>query len=149
MGSRCSVWSLMTLACCVSWGCGGGSTERRVDLVPVSGKITLNGKPEAGVSVSFIPDQAVGGNGAFGTTDASGAYVLFYRTGQEGAIPGKYNVLFSKLTMPDGSPLPPDVMAADAGAIEQIPDRYRDMEKVAHFVEISPTGGNFDFDLKK
>lgn len=138
---------LLVLVSLFVGGCGGGGAAEPV-LVPVNGKVTINGKPVPGVTLSFVPSTSVGGNGASGTSNEAGEYTLMYRNGKAGAIPGKYNVLFSRLTLPDGSPMPKDAMAADVGAVEQIPEKYRNMDMAIHYVEIKAEGGSFDFDLK-
>ena len=60
----------MVLACALS-GCGGGASY---ELVPVSGRVTLDGQPLANARVSFQParDQSDPGPGASGVTDAEG-----------------------------------------------------------------------------
>ena len=67
-------------------GCFGVSTDySKVDIAQVSGTVTLDGKPLSGVTVLFeAPDQTV----AFGTTDASGSYVLQFNTEKAGVTPG-------------------------------------------------------------
>ena len=59
----------------VAAGCGGGAKA-----VPVSGVVTLDGKPLANAHVAFQPEATKGnqnpGVGSYGTTDASGKYTL-------------------------------------------------------------------------
>lgn len=66
-------------------GCGESVKPSRG--VPVSGKITLGGKPLADADVSFMNETFVG----FGKTDADGNYRLV-----QGAAPGKNKVFISK-----------------------------------------------------
>lgn len=66
-------------------GCGDSAKPGRG--VPVSGQITLGGKPLADADVSFMNDTFVG----FGKTDAEGNYRLV-----QGAAPGKNKVSISK-----------------------------------------------------
>jgi hypothetical protein len=78
-------------------GCG----HNPLGTVRVSGTVTLDGNPAAGVNVSFIP---AGGEGreTFGITDAQGRFVLTTpgtNTGS-GAIPGEYHVMLSKWSDP-------------------------------------------------
>jgi hypothetical protein len=72
--------SLLLLA-----GCGDSAKPGRG--VPVSGKITLGGKPLADADVLFTNDTFVG----FGKTDAEGNYRLV-----QGALPGQNRVSLSK-----------------------------------------------------
>jgi hypothetical protein len=74
-------------------GCGGGPYK----VAPVSGRVTLNGKPLAKASVSFQPLAEGGkinpgpGSGAF--TDSEGRYTLKVDgTDTRGAVIGKHIV---------------------------------------------------------
>lgn len=86
---------LVVLAAALS-GCGGGD---KLDLAPVSGKVTVDGAPLAGVNVQFQP-QAANSDGlaptSFGVTDAEGHYSLeVTTTGESGALVGSHQVTFS------------------------------------------------------
>jgi hypothetical protein len=83
--------------------------------------VLLEKKPIAGVSVNFIPQQGTSGLGAYAVTDESGKFQLTHYSHAEGISPGTYAVTFSKLACPDGSPIPPDAVAADVGAVETLP----------------------------
>ena len=87
------VKSLCLLAACsvlmsVS-GCGGSSDQP--DLGSVSGTVTLDGKPVAGVKVVFKPEL---GRPAAANTDAEGKYTLLYLDGVEGCKLGPNSVSF-------------------------------------------------------
>src|SRR5262245_27445820 len=78
-------------------GCGGG-----VKFAPVSGKVTMDGKPMAGVNVYFIPlpkpGSDIAGNSAGGVTDENGQYTLKTSTPEglkDGAQVGKHKVSIS------------------------------------------------------
>ena len=96
-------WLGLSLALCamgITAGCGGSDEP---SLVPVSGTVTLDGKPLAGALVEFIPldpkqPQTAGG----GTTDPAGKYTAMYR-GSSGLSPGKYKVNVRKDASPDAS----------------------------------------------
>src|SRR5436190_481823 len=74
-------------------GCGGG----KIAPVPVSGVVTLDGKPVEGATVYFY---AVGddkdGRPAFGTTDKVGAFRLSTLGNEDGALPRQYKVVVTK-----------------------------------------------------
>ena len=71
-------------------GCGAGGPAK----YPVSGKVTLDGKPLAEVSVTFSPsDRKLPTSG--GKTDAQGVYKLSTAQGDSGAVVGKYMVTLS------------------------------------------------------
>jgi hypothetical protein len=72
-------------------GCGSDPGEA-ITLVPVTGTITINGKPMANAMVSFIPDAGNKASTAGGdTTGPDGNYMAQYR-GRNGLAPGKYKV---------------------------------------------------------
>lgn len=67
-------------------GCGNG-------LVPVDGKVLLDGEPIAGATVSFLPEQgSAAARPANGKTDAAGLFRLRVPGMGEGAFPGRYRV---------------------------------------------------------
>ena len=63
-------------------------------LVPVSGTVTLDGKPLADAAVGFFAD--VGGTPAVGTTDAQGKFTLSTHKPGDGATQGQNVVTVSK-----------------------------------------------------
>jgi hypothetical protein len=79
---------LICLAVAFVAGCGGSGKT-----VPVSGIVTLNGKPLASAHVSFLPQEGKVAPGSDGTTDETGHYELTVTvTGESGAVPGKHTV---------------------------------------------------------
>ena len=74
-------------------GCGDSS------VVPVSGKVTVAGKPVAGIRLVFSP-KLVGAEGSdpgpwsSGLTNAAGEYALETRYKDNGAVVGKHTVAF-------------------------------------------------------
>ena len=78
-------------------GCGNNP----LGTVSVSGTVTLDGNPAEGVSVSFAPMSGEGRE-SYAITDSQGKFVLTTpgtNTGS-GAIPGKYHVMFAKMSNP-------------------------------------------------
>lgn len=76
-------------------GCGGNE-EDRYSLVPVSGAVTLDGKPLEGVVISFVPDpgnkpKTDGGD----VTGSGGSFEAKYRN-RAGLAPGKYKVVVAQ-----------------------------------------------------
>ena len=126
-------------------GCSGGVEPEEVPpLQPVTGKVTLDGQPAAGVAVSFAPAGGTTGNGAYASTDESGSYSLQYRTGDPGIPAGEYEVSFSKMAQPDGSPIPEGQTAADVMAENVLPERY---QRRPQRVTVPEGGKTFDFEL--
>jgi len=77
-------------------GCGGGGPAK-AKLYPVSGKVTVGGKPLAKCGIAFAavsaaPDAPAGYQGKLSD---SGDYTLMDADGRSGAAPGKYKVVLS------------------------------------------------------
>lgn len=125
-------------------------------LVPVTGTVTLDGKPLENAQVTFVPMSVDlhGGLDANAQTDAEGKYELQSDQGRAvGAKPGKYRVVISRLHRPDGTIalLSPDkspmqLMIEDQ-AKESIPARYSDSLKTVLRAEVPAGGGTQDFRL--
>lgn len=129
-------------------GCGGGSElpEYSEKLVSVSGQVKANGKPLSHATVTFIP-QSGDGQMASGKTDDQGNYELFTHMPNatvdesRGAVPGEYKVTVSRISMPDGSPVPEGTSEADAmgmDAKETVPRTFSDPEKTRLTATVQP-----------
>ena len=72
---------------------GGGAGAEKAKTVPLSGTLTLDGKPYGNVRVQFIPQGADGGvRTAYSEVKADGAFsATTYVTG-DGIVAGKYDV---------------------------------------------------------
>ena len=80
---------LLVLGLLLTAGCGGSG------VAPVSGTVTLNGKPLAHATVVFQPDGdgKNPGPGSSGTTDENGRYSLrVMTTNAAGALVGRHKV---------------------------------------------------------
>jgi len=127
-------------------GCGGRQADYgSLNLVNVSGKVTLNGEPLAGVNVLFEDEQ---GSYSFGTTDENGEYSLEFNSEKSGCTPGKKKVRITT------GPLGDDV---DSGEIDPdapkkktkkttIPARYNQRTELV--ADVSSSSRSFSFDLK-
>jgi hypothetical protein len=131
---------ILALALFTFGGCGGGG-----DLAPVSGVITLNGKPTAEIAVTFQPVAASGTKNpppsAFGVTDQDGRYSLTVLSGdRKRASVGKNHVRICAYVVGDSDD--PNRPKAKV----KIPSRYWDQP--TEFVV--PPGGtsSANFDLK-
>jgi hypothetical protein len=120
-------------------GCGSSK------IAPVSGRVTLNGKPLPNASVTFAPvggkaNQEPGPSSA-GKTDADGRYTLSL-IGQEGngALIGKHKVRIALLSEMDTADDRPE-------KLRQLPLQFNGQTKLEFDV---PAGGteSADFDLK-
>ena len=102
----------IVIALMVSVGC-----EKGGNIVPVSGKATVDGEPLVGVEVVFSP-RPVGGNNnpgpySFGETDENGEYSLKTRYKEEGAVIGPHKVI---MQYPEMQP----------GVMDELRDAYED-----------------------
>jgi len=147
----CLTAALLT---CVN-GCSSGvpAPPKLAASVPVSGTVTLDGKPLSDANVTFVPETQAGFKGAIGRTDASGKYELNTDIGagksSKGAIPGRYRVTVSRLVKPDGSALPPDFKEPpmNVGAMESIPLKYTSGTDSQLTYEVPAAGGTYDIQL--
>lgn len=129
-------------------GCGGGVEAKPLPkTVPVSGIVTLNGQPLVSATVTFIPEGQTKGIECQGITDESGQYALKQQHGSEGAPPGNYKVIISRLLRGDGTPLPKEGAGAGGIATETLSRRYSDITKTKLTAVVPQEGGEFKFDL--
>ena len=134
-------------------GCGPAAREAPSDLLPVSGTLTIDGEPASHVTIVFTPDNATAGQGGYTVTDDSGHFEVKHMSNVEGANgvePGSYVLSFSKLTMPDGNPIPEGKDAADVGATESLPKKLSspDPERPAHILKVDEAKTDVKLDLK-
>lgn len=103
---RRATWCVVAIAAVVAAGCGKSGPK----LHPASGTVTLDGKPLADATVTFVPSA---GRPSDGKTDASGKYAIM-TNGQPGVPEGDYKVAVSKFTaqgeMPVMAPSPQDMV---------------------------------------
>jgi hypothetical protein len=98
--------ALLTGGAIIAAGCNTGSGE---NLAPVTGKVTVNGKPVTTGSVTFRPDASKGNKTQHqpnGAIDAEGNYELSVPPARKGAPPGWYKVVVFAFDDPQpGKPL--------------------------------------------
>ncbi|MFM7243698.1 MAG: hypothetical protein ACKO40_05910 [Planctomycetaceae bacterium] len=113
---------LLTVAGIVGGGCGPG----RPTIVPISGSVTLDGKPVPQATVLFIP--VAGGVPARGSTREDGGFTLTTFAEGDGAIAGKHRVAVSKMKVTgieateDG--MVPATVSGDMRTIWVTPQKY-------------------------
>jgi hypothetical protein len=109
----------------------GGCNKSNQNLAPVSGRVTLDGQPQASTKVHFQPDGEK--SPSMGRTDNDGRYVLSYNRGVEGGMIGWNTVRIETATAVTRGP-------------QLIPARYNDKSELRR--EVKPGKNTFDFELK-
>jgi len=131
----------LTVILCAAAGCGSPRTP-----VPVSGTITLDGKPVEGATVTFHPlGDDKEGRPATGQTDKTGTFHLKTGSG-DGTRPGEYKVVIIKNVLADPNLKMPDYPDTPEGRNQRehflwkhfgddrspyrnaLPDRYGDLK---------------------
>lgn len=121
-------------------------------LVPVSGKVTHEGKPLAGAVVVFNP-IGTKGNLSIGETDSNGEFKLSHMN-FPGCSAGDYKVAVSLKINSQGKPVTLSEQSALApsaetmNAVEVIPDTYSSLGKTVLTAGVMPEGGTFSFNLE-
>ena len=137
----------------------GCSYSSRRPTYPVTGTVTLKGKPLAGAAVTFVPTGNEG-EAASAITDSEGKYALTTWRAGDGARPGEYRVKVSKQeqTSADPSKMVKNLSIEEEQKIyvenkklrppakSLIPSKYQDdvTSGLVHTVEKKPT----TFDIK-
>ena len=134
------------------WGCG--SEEDRIKLVPVSGTITLNGKPLADAQVNFVPADGSGPNTpGVDSTGPQGNYKLMFK-GRSGVAPGKYKVMITPAEDAGGTNVPeafkddPAMFGFANDARQASAAKGPAGTKTEFDAEVPAEGGELDFDVK-
>jgi hypothetical protein len=135
-------------------GCGG--KDGRPVLAKVSGTIQYKGKPLAGASISFLPQQA-GIRSALGVTDEQGHYRLWTYDPDDGAPVGQHQVTISLRGPGQKLKLDPSVQTKYGAAYYEqlgevgpllIPAKYVDPKTSGFTAEVVAKRNNvFDFEL--
>jgi len=120
-------------------------------LEPVSGTITLDGKPLAAADLIFVPQGDTKGQSGVARTDADGKYELMTPDRKhKGVAAGSFRVVINKLVKPDGSDYVPDPNAGpiDTGGFKELlPAVYSDMGQAELEANV-PEGGATSLDFK-
>ncbi|MBI1312314.1 carboxypeptidase regulatory-like domain-containing protein [bacterium] len=124
-------------------GCGGQKPDYgSLNLVDVSGTVTLDGEPLAGAAVLFeSKDQSF----SYAETDSSGHYLLQFNSEISGVMPGPKTVRIRStgLAFEDGSEEPSESDEGDGP--ERVPARYNSASELT--VTVSESERRFDFEL--
>jgi hypothetical protein len=128
---------LLLWACCA--GCGGAS------LAPVTGTVTLDGKPLERGTVTFLPVQD--GQIGYGSIQPDGRYTVETGTGAaraKGLATGEYRVAVVATgdppkTDPRGPEQPPPLL---------VPAKYTQADTSGLRYTVAPAGGKFPIALQ-
>jgi hypothetical protein len=118
--------TLFTTLLLISAGC---SSSDQPELVPVRGRVTLDGQPLADAYVVFQSES--GGRGSRAITHSDGGYELTYLRDIGGVRPGKHRVYIS--TAIEGRPH------------ERLPRKYN--KETILVATVPDAGGEIDFSL--
>ena len=155
MRNRCLQSCLLMLFVSVWFvGCGGGNdnwSKDRPQTSEVQGKVTLDGAPVEGATVSFssVGEKSIG---AVGMTDSAGEFSLRTYEPGDGAVPGKHKVTVIKAKSEGGDPSYYDVNSPNYGkevppeaepkTVYIVPEKYGNFETSGLEVEVTADGPN-------
>jgi hypothetical protein len=128
---------------------GCSKSERKFDLVKVTGKVYMGKEPLKHAAVTFTPRPGTVGIGGVGATDDEGKFTMSAKGDAQGIEPGEYVVTFTKWAQKDGSPIPEGKTAADVEAVQVVPAAYSNpnLESPPNVVTVKKEGGDFDFQI--
>jgi hypothetical protein len=112
-------------------------------LVPVSGRVTLDGKPVKEVIVNFTPIGDTKGTGSLAATDPDGRFTLADARGKAGTYVGEYKVYFYPAlpaSAKEGDPA--DVVGAVRG--RTLPGIYFDLNQTPLRATVPEGGGTIE-----
>lgn len=125
-------------------GLSGCSEAPKSNLVPVEGRVTLDGKPLTSGSVSLRPESKGTWDQPTGPIAGEDGHYTIYTNGQRGAPPGAYRVvIFATESGKTSSG------AAHPGMPKSvIPKRYNDPQSTPLRVQVGASSGPAAFDLE-
>lgn len=133
-------------------GCGGD----QMDVYPVHGRVTFEGKPLAGGgSIAFVPTTNQAGKTAGGTINEDGTYELSTYGEGDGSIPGEFRVVVTQFVVKEPEPSS-DGSATATGPIptvapaDRIPAVYSNHQKSPLTATVEAKDSNeINLDLKR
>jgi len=135
--------------CLVLAGCGGGVADKPT-TGKVSGVVTLEGKPVAGATIEFNPDNARSTTGpkSSAVTDADGKYTLMAPGGEEGAVIGFHKVTVTCPPAPGESSSNSGTPASVPTTPCSVPEKFAALATTDVSKEVMPGKNEFAIDLK-
>lgn len=130
-------------ALCMPAGCSPPPADQP-PLGRVRGKVTMDGRPLAGVDVVFAPDA---GRPSVATTDAAGGYDLWYINTTKGAKVGPHKVFIRPAELSEGeAPAAAASGGAPVAARPVVPAKYNARSTLA--ADVKPGSNTIDFELE-
>ncbi len=111
-----------------------------LETVPVSGRVTYQGKPLASGTITFSPENKESGHAAWGNLDAEGRYSLTTIKINDGALPGEYRVAVVSFV--------PGTETAVSRGKRAIPEKYSRHADSGLTATVGDGSATLDFDLK-
>jgi hypothetical protein len=131
-----------------------GCTNNGIRMAPVSGTVTMNGRPLPNVYVNFQPvgsdTNPNPGRGSYGVTDSQGKYTLVVDAQTRGAVVGRHRVTIATRYAEDAPVDPrkgsPDGAPPRLSHRESVPTRYNQQSTLVFDVPAKGSSAA-DFDL--
>jgi hypothetical protein len=123
-------------------GCGG-SADDAPDVVPVKGKVLVDGKPLSAGTIDFYPDEAQGtkGPGATGEISPTGEFTMISPGNREGSMVGHFKVTITCPFDPGGGSSPSGELKVPEGSVQcELPAKYSEYENTPLTVEVKAEG---------
>jgi hypothetical protein len=151
------VLSILVIVGIALTGCSNSSRPR---TYPVTGTVTMQGKPVANAVITFVP-TGTDGEAASAITDSEGKYALTTWEAGDGARPGEYRVKVSKQeeTAVDPSKMVRNVpLEEDQKYVENtkprppakilVPSKYLDESTSGLSYTVPQSSSTFDIEIK-
>lgn len=134
--------------CLVVAGCGGGVSDKPT-MGKVSGVVTLEGKPVAGATIEFNPDnsRATTGPRSSAVTDADGKFTLMGPGAEEGAVVGFHKVTITCPPKPGENSSSIDTSKAPTTPCS-VPEKFGKIDTTDVSKEVMAGKNEFAIDLK-
>lgn len=137
LGRHGSFWGIV-VSLTICSGCQDGP-----ELGEVEGRVTLDGSPLEGATVTFLPDS--GGRPGTGKTNADGRYTLRFTGTKWGAPLGRHEVRVSTFAYPSTIEHADGTVTSHPMLPETLPAKYNQQSELSANVE--PGMNEFNFDL--
>jgi len=135
-------WMILApAAVLIAAGCSRGP-----ELAPVTGTVTLNGKPLPNVQVEFWPETSA--PRSTGMTDDQGRFTLVTDTGAAGAVVGPHKVVLHDLAIYGEMGFRPREDTNIKEKPARFPFRYTDARKSPLHYTVESGGNRFDIPVE-